>query len=329
MAALLYFIKMKKCLLLLAAAGSVMLSAQYAPPAGQPGSEAIPADSPLFKAWAKNAQVTRGPRDIAANDGLYAEIGTPQSATGAPDGVDVVSLGDGGSAVVTFDKPIMNGPGADFAVFENAFNDTFLEIAFVEVSSDGVHFFRFPAVSLTPTDVQVGGFGSVDTTKLHNFAGKYKSMFGTPFNLDDIPDNPLLNKNAVTHVKIIDVIGTINPQYATYDSLGNIVNDPYNTPYASCGFDLDAVGVIHQNESLSVAEFQSAKIKVYPNPVSDYLHVESPYTIKEVKITDFAGRSFPIAFSDSVISVSHLAPGQYIVQIVTEHGTETVKLIKK
>ena len=45
-----------------------------------------------------------------------------------------VSLGDGGYAVVTFDKPITNGPGYDFAVFENGLNDSFLELAFVVVS---------------------------------------------------------------------------------------------------------------------------------------------------------------------------------------------------
>jgi len=47
-------------------------------------------------------------------------------------------------------------------------------------------------------------------------------------------------------VKVIDVIGTIDPQYASRDSFGNIVNDPYPTPFGSCGFDLDAVGVINQ-----------------------------------------------------------------------------------
>ena len=36
-------------------------------------------------------------------------------------------VGDGGSAILTFDTPIANGPGFDFAVFENGFSDTFLE----------------------------------------------------------------------------------------------------------------------------------------------------------------------------------------------------------
>ena len=78
----------------------------------------------------------------------------------------VVSLGDGGYGILTFDEPIDNGLGWDFAVFENSFSDDFLELAFVEVSSDGINFFRFPATSLTQDIVQVGGFGNIDANEL-------------------------------------------------------------------------------------------------------------------------------------------------------------------
>ena len=54
-----------------------------------------------------------------------------------------------------------------------------------------------------------------------------------------------LDINNITHVKIIDVIGSINQSYASYDSQGNIINDPFPTPYETGGFDLDAIGVIH------------------------------------------------------------------------------------
>ena len=66
-----------------------------------------------------------------------------------------VSLGDGGTVVLTFPQPIGDVPGPDFAVFENGFkafdNSFFLELAHVEVSSDGVNFYRFPSSSLTPS----------------------------------------------------------------------------------------------------------------------------------------------------------------------------------
>ena len=166
-----------------------------------------------------------------------------------PAGTDttaVVSLGDGGHITLGFAQPITNGPGADFAVFENSFADTFLELAFVEVSSDGTNFFRFPSVSLTPTTTQVGSFGALDPTNLYDLAGKYRVGFGTPFDLNELAGvSPLLDVNDVQFVRIVDVGGTINPQFASHDSLGNIVDDPYPTAFASGGFDLDGVGVVN------------------------------------------------------------------------------------
>lgn len=224
--------------------------AQFAPPAGQLGSTAIPADSPLFIAWATGCVVEPGPMNIANPSLGLAGSGYPaENAVGVANGTyGVACLGDGGVATLTFRSPIANGSGPDFAVFENGFKsgqNYFLELAFVEVSSDGEHYFRFPAITNVQYDTQLGGFATIDPTQIHNFAGKYEAMYGTPFDLDDIEDNPLLNKYNVTHVRVIDVVGSIDPLYATYDSQGHPVNDPWPTPFASSGFDLDAVGVIN------------------------------------------------------------------------------------
>jgi hypothetical protein len=221
----------------------------FAPPAGQPGSDAIDQTSPLFKGWATDVvQLVRGPMDISHPELGSASFGTAANALGPATGnpSDVVSLGDGGSITLGFASGIRNGPGADFAVFENGFGDAFLELGFVEVSSNGVDFFRFPSISLTPTATQVGSFGTLDATNLYDLAGKYRAGFGTPFDLAELAGvSPLLDIDHVTQVRIVDVTGSINPLYATHDSLGNIVNDPWPTPFASSGFDLDAVGVLH------------------------------------------------------------------------------------
>lgn len=198
------------------------LAQSYPPAAGQPGSTAIAASDPLFTAWATHVEVERGYLNIADPDfeidgNNRASYGSPDDAVGMPNN-RVVSLGDGGAAIVTFETPVANSPGFDFAVFENGFSDTFLELAFVEVSSNGVDYFRFPSHSLTQTDIQIEGFGELDPTQLNNLAGKYRSLFGTPYDLDDIEDNPLLDKNNITHVKIIDVVGSIDPEFARYDS---------------------------------------------------------------------------------------------------------------
>jgi hypothetical protein len=220
----------------------------FPPAAGQPGSTAIFKDDPAFVGWATGIEVVRGPIDISDPGLGNASFGTPENALGPAQGTstDVVSLGDGGMATLSFGAPIFNGPGYDFAVFENGFSDTFLELAFVEVSSDGLNFFRFDAVSLTATDTQVGGFGALDPTDLNNLAGKYRQGFGTPFDLEELAGTSGLDIDQILALRVIDVVGSIDEAFATFDSLGNKVNDPWPTQFASGGFDLDAVGVINQ-----------------------------------------------------------------------------------
>lgn len=309
----------------------LFINAQFDPPAGQAGSKAISKDDPLFVNWASGAVVTRGPQNITSPSGPFANVGTESSAIGKANGVDIVSLGDGGSAILTFPKPITNGSGADFAVFENSFNDTFLELAFVEASSDGVNFFRFPATSNTSTTQQVGSFGSVDATKINNLAGKYRSGFGTPFDLDDLPDSALLNKQSITHIKVIDVVGTVNPSYATYDSVGNIVNDPYPTAFGSGGFDLDAVGVINEFSSLGTTNTKAIFYGIYPNPAKDYLVIQNASPSTQVNIYDTSGKiiSSKTVQNDTKIDIKDVPAGNYIIKVLDDRYKTQKVIISK
>lgn len=275
---------MRKILVILMVVMPVALWAQFAPAQDQPGTTAMHADSSAFVAWATDCVAEPGPMNIANPSLGIAGAGYPASnAIGVPGGTyGVTCLGDGGSATLTFASPICNQPGPDFAVFENGFKSGtqwFLEIAFVEVSSDGENFFRFPAITAVQYETQLGGFATMDPAQIHNFAGKYGAFYGTPFELDEVPDNPLLDKNSITHVRVVDVIGCIDPEYCTYDSQGHPVNDPWPTPFASSGHDLDAVGVIHD-----VAHFPNPPAPNEPpyvaNPVEEVIFNEYPETIE-------------------------------------------------
>ena len=207
-----------------------LIQGQFAPSAGQPGTTAVYKDSSAITGWATGCQVNRGPIEIDNTELTYdgssfPTIGSATDATGKADN-KVVSLGDGGSAILSFDHPIVNNAGPDFAVFENGFylagSDTlaFLELAFVEVSTDGDRFVRFPAVSNIPTDEQFGNFSYMNAAWVHNLAGKYTANYGTPFDLEDIKDSSGINVNDINYVKVIDVIGNISDKYASYDSKG-------------------------------------------------------------------------------------------------------------
>ncbi len=313
---------------------SLTLHAQsYPPAAGQMGSTAIPADSPLFVAWATGVSVTRGLIDISNpelqhNGSNYATYGQPEDALGPPTN-QVVSLGDAGVAILTFDKPITDGPGFDFAVFENGFDDNFLELAFVEVSSNGVDYFKFPSHSQTQTNVQVGGFDPLDPTYLNNLAGKYRAFYGTPFNLSELEDNPNLDKNRVTHIKIIDVVGSIDPLYARYDSFGNVINDPFTTPFYSSGFDLDGVGVINELV-LGIDTDEAISVSIYPNPTTKYLYINTKQVV-QATIYDMKGRIILSEKNNGQqgLNVSTLQNGIYVLRVGFEGKTKLFRFIKE
>ena len=326
----------KKVFVLILALMPTMLWAQFAPASCFPGTTAMHADSSAFVAWATGCTVERGLMRINKPNLGYASFGEEALVAGVPGGTyDVVSLGDGGSATVTFASPIYNGEGPDFAVFENGLHpDTdstmtmyFLEIAFVEVSSDGENFFRFPAITKVQYETQVGGFDAMNPAQIHNFAGKYEAFYGTPFDLDEVEDNPLLNKNRVTHIRIIDVVGNINPEYATYDSEGHPVNDPWPTGFNTGGFDLDAIGVIHDLAHNDVPENEENAISVYPNPVRDRLSVRGE-DIQLVEVYNIVGQQV-MTSTETTLELGDLTAGIYFVRVVADGNTVTQRVVKQ
>ncbi|GAA5506610.1 hypothetical protein Rcae01_02063 [Novipirellula caenicola] len=250
-----------------------MAAGPYAPAAGQSGSTAIAMDDPAIIAWATDWQ------QYAPGSDVSETFQTPDKALGpaAGNSFDIVSLGRGGEITLQFEIPIRDGLGADFAVFENSVTDTFLELAFVEVSSNGTDFFRFDTDSLTSSSV--GAFGSVDPTNIDGFAGKYRQGFGTPFDLNDLAGvSADLDVNAISYVRIIDIVG----DGSQTDSNGDTVYDPYPT-VGSAGFDLDAIGVINQAAyDVSSVGFEDVGQSLTPEshwngPVSGGTTSEGPY----------------------------------------------------
>lgn len=294
---------------------------QFAPPAGQPGTTAMYKDSSDFVAWATGCQVVRGLQD-ASQPGLGpVTFGTAADATGKAGVGGVVSLGDGGMAVLSFRKPVRNGPGPDFAVFENGFSDTFLELAFVEVSSDSVRWVRFPSVSLTSDSVQVGPFDALDARKLDGLAGKYRIDFGVPFDLSVLEDSSGLDLDSVRFIRVVDVIGSLDSTWVNLDAQGNPVNDPWPTAFATGGFDLDAVGVIHEAGGVGIEQGQELALKVWPCPVPQGGSFRLSFPGKGNGLLTLRSVDGKICFAqktqsgEAQISVSGLSAGYYLLEV--------------
>ncbi|MDX2189901.1 MAG: T9SS type A sorting domain-containing protein [Bacteroidota bacterium] len=292
--------------------------AQFDPQVGNGARFAIYKDSSVFKSWAQSAIIYRGWINNSNKSLGKTTFGIAQDVTGKPDG-KIVSLGDSGNVILTFANPITNGTGPDFAVFENGILDVsngkaFLEFAFVEVSSDGNTFFRFPATSNIPTSSQTSSFDYSDASLVNNLAGKYIINYGTPFDLEELKTIVGLNVSKITHVKIVDVVGSVDPAYGTTDKNGNLINDPWTTPFTTGGFDLEAVGVINElSNATHINEIDSGNIKIYPNPVTNgTLHIEGAFD--NIEVVDVLGSVIITSSNINVILIENLSNGMYLIK---------------
>ena len=288
----------------------------------------VASDDESIKFWASGAVVERGPLNIMSNP-TAVSYGEDINAVGAQDG-SLVSLGDGGTATLTFDGVVQNKEGDDIFVFENSFvagGNMFAELGFVEVSSDGVNFVRFPAKSLTPTQEEVGSFDPVDTSLVYNLAGTAPAGYAVAFDLEDLTGSSGIDIMSISHIRIVDVVGTINETYATYDAFGNVVNDPFPTAFPSGGFDLDAVGVSNlYTVNTAFQEVVASNFTVYPNPSAGHVTIDLKEAA-EVSVLDINGVVVYSTYGSESVAIDQLSSGLYFVRTESASGIFTEKLV--
>ena len=300
----------------------IAVAGPYAPAAGQPDSGAIYMDDPCFVSWATGWQNYIIGNGDAGNGHKWVDETwqTPEKALGKAVGssYDIVTLGRSGSITMTFDKPIVDGDGPDFAVFENSFSDTFLELGYVEVSTDGVTWYRFQNSSLTTAPV--GGYGTVDPTNVYQLGCKYKQGYGEPYDLAQLM---LGDDIEINYVRIFDVVGDGN----SYDTNNHVIYDAYPT-WGSAGFDLDAIGVIHQKVYVgSTASFTVA-------PASGTVPLTVQFTDTSTGDIDSWSWDFGDGESSTEENPDHTyqEPGDYTVTLIVlgpgERVSKTIQGIK-
>jgi hypothetical protein len=256
-----------------------------------PAEDANAVINPIFRGWATSVA------SYEPAPGVFALWGDPNKALGeaAGDYLDVVSLGDldqgqigqgvpPGRITLSFSEPVGDCNGYDFVVFENGLvslintgggsvkGQMFAELGYVEVSSNGVDFARFPSVSLTAG--LVGMYGTIEISDVYNLAGKHPNgngvCMGTPFDLSEIAEegsvvSGVVDINNINYVRIVDIPGSgdfedeavrhVDPgSWAAWDFYANnhSIYDAWIT-FESSGVDLEAVGVLEeQNYSADI-----------------------------------------------------------------------------
>ncbi len=186
----------------------------------------VQADTVLYTRFADGAQTGRGPAFFPAN---VLRGPDPQATDTTPtiDPREICALGIGGEIGMGLKAHvIVDGPGADFIVFENSFLGPrglpYAEPAQVSVSRDGVHWVPFP----------------FDSATLVGCAGITPTSGGDPWNPlasgGDAFDLSHIGMDSVRWIRIVDTCRLLinNPEHRYYDPTLN-------------GFDLDAICILH------------------------------------------------------------------------------------
>lgn len=226
-------------------------------------------------------------------------LGSPYGLGQSAGSLDVVSLGNGGSITVAFtDNRIVDGPGADFTVFENAFNSPglgiFTEVGVVAASADGVTFVEFPH-----------GAGGQD---LSGMAGRVP-VYANPDTNELDPRDPAVSGGDQFDLATIGLSSArflrITDPGAAIDDVGN--HFPTPGPGKS-GFDLDAVVAIHSENTCAACCDANGDGSVKPNDVLLLLRAvsELPTAINLCGATPCDGRSCGDADDDRALTPADL-----------------------
>jgi hypothetical protein len=265
----------------------------------------------------------------------------PASALGGPDFASsgffsALSLGAQGEATFGFADAIRDGEGADFIVFENAFEllaapaftdptgNSFAEVCFVEVSTNGIDFVRFPTSYSGPNaahpvfggsaigafdgfagsgpvyaDVGAGGISPLNAALAGGDAMDLADLAGEALVLSGLVDLQNIN-----FVRLIDVL-----EGTQVDSLGRTIWDDRGNDVLDSA-DIDAICILNAASEASALqptlsiEVDAANFLVVTLGDPQGLGAIDPASF----VTSVNYKSFPVADFLSVFTVSAVSP---------------------
>ena len=130
-------------------------------------------------------------------------------------------------------------------------------------------------------------------------------------------------------------IATVRPVNVIFNDGGSPAVQTQNLEgiMESTCFDINVAGMGVESPDcvpLAVGEEEVRLFSIYPNPVSDYLTIDTDEQLKTVYVYDITGRQQAQFTGDNKhLNVSALTAGMYVVSIQTANGKQATELIVK
>jgi len=112
---------------------------------------------------------------------------------------------------------------------------------------------------------------------------------------------------------------------------GNFLNWTPFSALQGLTFNSLAFTVEGEEATASVNDNVLAQVAVYPNPANEVIYLNTPATLEvaNVVLYDILGKNTGVTLNNGAINISSLARGVYMLNIETNHGSITKKIMKR
>lgn len=119
---------------------------------------------------------------------------------------------------------------------------------------------------------------------------------------------------------------------------GNIANHILSADFNNNGkidiltsFNKYPFTIWENTTALSVNDFETDKslVKIYPNPTTNYINIQSNFDINSVEVYSLQGQKVLLVENQKTINISSLSKGIYFLKVKTVNGEITKKIIKQ
>ena len=275
-----------------------------------------------------NAAVSNGTIVVNANRGptvTYTDRATWQADYNAGCGGEVLTLEDfaGSPGGVTTCGPIVSSAG------DGCFAPGEIVDGMDVQSSNGLDVVAITAGTIGNTIDVVGANTFVEFT-IVNFSVDVYAVGMDIWN----------NSDPITEYRIFDAGGALletfmlNNTVGAEDFFGFIATEPISRveiEEANGGGDLFGALEFGDCIILSVEDNLADLINIYPNPATTHINVDFPASIEilDVALYDILGKNTGAVLANGIIDVSNISRGVYILNVKTDQGTLTQKVIKR
>jgi hypothetical protein len=86
---------------------------------------------------------------------------------------------------------------------------------------------------------------------------------------------------------------------------------------------------VKRSSTLSNNEFKRIDIRIYPNPTTDFIKIETNGFVRRAELFNLQGQKVNTSFSNNKVDVQNIASGVYFLKLQTNKGEVTKKVVKK